>query len=262
MNRYVVRFTLMALIAVSLIFTMWSANNNAKGQRPERTVVKKPWSVEPVTVVAVKTKNKAATEIEIGSAFDEDDDWLDGFTVTVANNYHKTVTAMTVEMVFRREKGDTRPPLAKELHFGPSPSGPEYSRRDPTKVIQVGKTAELSLTAENYKSLKHDLQQQGYPNSIKRVELEITEVGFEDGSLIRSGKLFLPDPKNPGDPTKKIKVPEPRGAQNQKIRSPPSRNNTHSDTFFVKVSTTLPSVTPQGACRDQEWQPRIIAIKS
>lgn len=222
MNRYLVRFTLIALIALSLIFTMWSASNNAKGQRPERTVLKKPWSVEPVTVVAVKTKNKAATEIEIGSAFDEDDDWLDGFTVTVANNYHKTVTAMTVEMVFRREKGDTRPPLAKELHFGPSPSGPEYSRRDPTNVIQVGKTAELSLTAENYKSLKHDLQQQGYPNSIKRVELEITEVGFEDGSLIRNGKLFLPDPKKPGDPTKKIKVPEPRGAQNQKIRSPPS----------------------------------------
>lgn len=68
---------------------------------------------------------------------------------------------MTVEMVFRREKGDIRPPLAKELHFGPSPSGPEYSRRDPAKVIQVGKTAKISLSAENFKSLKHDLEQQG-----------------------------------------------------------------------------------------------------
>ena len=128
-------------------------------------------------------------------------------------------------MIFRREKGDTRPPLAKELHFGPSPSGPEYSRRDPAKFIQVSKTAKLSLSAENYKSLKHDLAQQGYPNSIKRVELEITEVGFEDGSVIRSGKLFLPDPKNPGDPTKKSRCLSRSEPQNQKIRNPQPRQH-------------------------------------
>src|SRR6266404_7370412 len=58
----------------------------------DRTVVRKPWSVEPVKVVAARNKKKAS--IEISKAFDDDDDWLDGLTVTVVNNHNKTVTAM------------------------------------------------------------------------------------------------------------------------------------------------------------------------
>src|SRR5882724_8849934 len=90
----------------------------------DRTVVRKPWSVEPVKVVAAKNKKKE--KIEIGKSFDDDDDWLDGFTVTVINNYDKTVTAMVIEMVFRRDPGDTRPPLAWPLNFGPHPFSPDY----------------------------------------------------------------------------------------------------------------------------------------
>jgi len=89
--------------------------------RRDRTVLRKPWSNEPVSVVSVKNKKK---NIEVGRAFDDDEDWLDGFAVTVANNSDKTVTAITVEIVFPREAGDTRPPVAEDLHFGPSPIFP------------------------------------------------------------------------------------------------------------------------------------------
>ena len=58
-------------------------------------MVRKPWPVEHVKVVAVKTKNKG--EVEIGREFEEEDDWLDGLTLTIANNYDKTVTALTIE---------------------------------------------------------------------------------------------------------------------------------------------------------------------
>src|SRR2546429_6429233 len=92
--------------------------------RRDRTVLRKPWSVEPVKVVAAKNKKKE--KIEIGKSFDDDDDWLDGFTVTVINNYDKTVTAMVIEMVFRRDPGDTRLPLAWPLNFGPHPFSPDY----------------------------------------------------------------------------------------------------------------------------------------
>ena len=205
MKKYVARFTLITLIGVSLIFTVWLVNGGAQGQQQDRIVVRKPWPVEPVRDVAVKTKNKET--IETGRAFDEDDDWLDGFTVTVANNYDKTVTAMTIEMVFRREPGDSRPPFGYPLHFGPSPDGPEYIYRDPNKVIKVGKTADLRFSPQNYQSLKRGLEKTGYQYSIKRVELEIKEVGFEDGSMLYSGTLYLQDPAYPNDPTKKIKVP-------------------------------------------------------
>src|SRR6267378_5023224 len=192
MKRYVVRFTLMTLIGVSVIFTVWPANNNAKSPQQERTVARKPWPMEPVRVVAVKTKKKE--NIETGRPFDADDDWLDGFTVTVVNNSEKTVTAMTISMVFRREPGDTRSPLAWNLHFGPSPMTREYKDRDPNKVIKVGKTAELSLSPQDYTTLKRDFEETGYPTKIKRVELVVREVGFEDGSVLYSGTFYLQDP--------------------------------------------------------------------
>ena len=205
MKGLVVRTTLITLIGVSLIFTVWLGIGSAKSQQPERIVVTKPWPVEPVKIVAVKTKWKA--NLEIGKAFVQDDDWLDGFTVTVLNNYDKTVTAMMISMVFRREPGDTRHPLAWNLHFGPSPITREYRDRDPDKVIKVHNTAELSLSPEDYLMLKHDFEELGY-STIKRVELEIREVGFEDGSMLYSGTFYLQDPAYPNDPTKKVKAPE------------------------------------------------------
>jgi len=180
-----------------------SSRLSASPQR-DRTVARKPWSVEPVKVVAARNKKKE--KIEIGKSFDDDDDWLDGFTVTVINNYNKTVTAMAMEMVFRRDPGDTRPPLAWSLSFGPHPFGPEYLQRDPNKVIKVGETADVQVTAEEYSYLKRALQQTGFPVSIRRVELVIRAVGFEDGSALLAGTLFLPDPNQPNDPTKRIRA--------------------------------------------------------
>lgn len=230
------------------------AQEKAQSRERDRIVVRKPWPVEPVKVVAVRTKNK--TNLETGRAFDADDDWLDGFTITVVNNSGKVVTAMEIEMVFRREPGNTRPPLIHALHFGPNPSAREYIHRDPKKVIEVGKTAELVLSPENYKSLKRDFEQAGYSNSIKRVELVIREVGFEDGSMLHTGTFYVQDPASPNDPTKKLPVPEPRGAHNQKLRSPPNPKDNPSGLSFLKASLTLLNPLQDEDCRAKNYQPR------
>src|SRR5947207_2494042 len=125
-----------------------STYTGAMTQEQGRIVTTKPWRLEPVKVIAVKNKKKG--NIEVGKAFDDDDDWLDGFTVTVVNNYDKTVTAMTISMVFRRDSGDTRPPLAWSLNFGPPPSSSEYLGRDTTKAIKDSETPDLLLTPPSY----------------------------------------------------------------------------------------------------------------
>jgi len=191
----------------------------------DRTVVRKPWSIEPVKIVAAKTKTRE--HIEIGKAFDDDDDWLDGFTVTVVNNYNKIVTAMVMEMVFRRDPGDTRLPLAWPLNFGPDLFSSEYLHRDPSKVIRVGETTDVHLTPENYNLLKRALQQTGFPISIRRVEVVIKQVGFEDGSALNSGTLFVQDPNNPNDsnqedPCKRtytFKEPQSQGSTKSRERT-------------------------------------------
>lgn len=196
------------ILGVSLILLGSPGSSGAKSQQQDRLVIKKPWRVEPVKVVSAKTKKKG--KIDIGKPFDEADDWLDGFTITVSNGSDQIVTALAVEMTFRREPNDTRPPFAHDLNFGPSPISHDYARRDPKKVIKPGETADLEVRPHMYKSVKAALQKLGYPESINRVEITVSEVGFEDGSVLLSGTLFIQDPNNPSDPTKKIPAPKPK----------------------------------------------------
>ncbi len=191
----------------------------------DRIVVRRPWPVEPVKVVAVKNKKNAS--IQTGKTFSDDDNWLDGFKVIVVNNSDKVVTAVTVEMIFRREFGDQRPPVAQDLHFSHSPFQPEYARRHREKFIKIGETAELELIPENYAILRERLARKGY-STISQVELVVREVGFEDGSALLAGTLWIQDPNNPDDPTKKIRAdqierPRPRHHRITTSKSPSAK---------------------------------------
>ena len=243
------RVTLITLIGLSLIFPMWLADGTARSQQPDRIVIKKPWPNEPVKIVGVKTRRKG--NLEIGKSFVADDDWLDGFTVTVHNNYYKTVTAMTISIVFGREPGDTRSPLAWNLHLGPSPIRREYKDRDPNNVIKSRNNAELSLSPQDYLTLKRDFAETGY-RTIKRVELVIREVGFEDGGMLYSGTFYSQDPAYPDDPTRKLKVPELPTAQNRQLKNPLNRKN--DGVSFLPATFTLPDspLTLDPDCRAQE----------
>ena len=199
MNLYPVRFTLTTFVIVLLILTGWLVASAA--QQRDRVVLTRAWRLEPVKIVSVKTKNK--DKVEPGRPFAEEDDWLDGLTLTAANNHDKTITALSVSLVFA-DPNDPRPSPTWDLHFGPSPNSPEYLRRDPNKIIKAGKTVALRLSKEDYQSLKHHFEQAGYSNGIKRLEIEVREVGFEDGSMVQDGRLYLQDTAYPNDPTKKI----------------------------------------------------------
>jgi hypothetical protein len=215
----------------------------------DRTVVRKSWSVEPVKVVAARNKKKAS--IEISKAFDDDDDWLDGFVVTVRNGSDKIVTAVTIEMIFPREPGDNRKNFLEELHFGPSPMAPEYIYRDPNKVIKPGETGDLEIGPKVYSSIKDALRKLDYPNSIRRVELRMREVGFEDGSVLLSGTVWIQDRNSPNDPTKKIRA--------NKAKAPGARH--HATRVLCGISKTPYSHskpiallnTAQSACFEQGW---------
>lgn len=227
-----------------------------------RIVKSKPWQIEPVKVVAVKTKNKA--RVEVGREFDEESDWLAGFTVTVVNKSDKNVTSVIIDMVFRRESGDARPPLAWSLNFGPHPFSSEYLHRDKNKIIKVGETRDLQLTDESYEWLTGFLKQNGFPASIRRVELVIREVGFEDGSALSSGTLFMQDPQHPNDPTMKVPASQPPPSRRQKARDPTRLESKlfwnhavktsfalvprHDDDCFTKLPPRLRQCTTYNAC--------------
>jgi hypothetical protein len=202
-GRLALAFTLMVMTLLLVApGSSSSVYTRANSQEQDRLVTKKPWRVEPVRVISAKTKKKG--DIKLGNSFVDDDDWLDGFTITVLNASDKIVTAVAISMIFPRPPGDGRNKFAYDLYFGPSPISHYYTRRDPKKIIKPGETGELEVRPQAYKSIKAVLQKLGYPESINRVELTVLEVGFEDGSVLLSGTFYLPDPDNPSDPTKKV----------------------------------------------------------
>jgi hypothetical protein len=170
------------------------------GQEPDRVVDQFTAPGEPVAIVGLKTKKKG--EVKFRKRFAEDDDWIGGLTIVVKNNSGKTVSALAIDATYRRpeEQESSRPApdtLAYTYHYGPNPFFPEYALRDKTRVIRPGETAELNIPDENYQAIKDSLRQLRYPASVKRVELMIHTVGFEDGTIWSGGSWFYRDPDNP-----------------------------------------------------------------
>jgi hypothetical protein len=211
--------------------------------------------VEPVRVISAKTKKRG--DVELGNSFVDDDDWLDGFTITVLNGSDKIVTSLTISMIFPRPRGDGRNKFAQDLSFGPSPSSPDYIRRDPKKIIKPGETVELEVRPQIYQSIRAALQTLGYPESITRVELTVLEVGFEDGSVLQSGFLFIQDPNHPGDPTKKIpaRKPKAQGGRNHHRNAYLEVFNTASAKNSVLATILNATVRGQEECWEQVYNP-------
>src|SRR5205807_7540029 len=122
--------------------------------------------------------------------------------------------------------------VAKAIYFRPSPIDPEYIHRNPHKVIKPGETIDLEVGPQIYNSIRDTLRRLEYPNSINRVELTIREVGFEDGSVLLSGTLYVQDPKNPNDPTKKIRA--------DKVKPPGARNHASGTSKASATDPRLP----------------------
>jgi hypothetical protein len=242
-------YLLVVIVGLRLTTEHSQAQNPPKR---DRTVVRKPWSIEPVEVVTAKNKTR---NIQIGKPFDDDDDWLDGFVLTVVNNYSKTITARTVDMVFRREPGDSRNPAAWTLYYGPDPFSVEYLQRDQRKVIKPGETGDIHLSPENYRSLIGFLKQVGFPLNINQVEIRIAAVGFDDGSALYKGTFYNQDPQNPNDPTKKIPVSQPKTNRSRSLQTWWYREDGWcSETTAQLLESAVTCLHTEGVRLNSRWQ--------
>ena len=167
-------------------------------KQEDRIVKKDTLPKEPVKIVELKNKKK---KFKFDEEFNDEGNWLDGFTIKVLNNSGKTITYLNISLTFTRpenHKTSNEPPLLYELRFNPDPFFPEYALRDKSKVIKPGETFELVLPDEEYEHIRRFLKELGYPDNVKKVELMIRRVGFEDGTVWSGGSIFHPDPNKPG----------------------------------------------------------------
>jgi hypothetical protein len=164
-------------------------------QKPQRSIDKMSWRSEPVRIVELKAKNKT---IQLQKQFvDDDDDWLNGLTVTVQNVSEKAVARIDLHLSFPRVGGGTeeKPNYGLSMAYGLDPADPSA---DELKLVQSGEIVDVKLPDANLIFIAEDLKSLGYPKKIRRAQISIEFVTFADGTVwAGDGVLLYPDPRNP-----------------------------------------------------------------
>lgn len=203
---------LLVLVGLAVSLSMASPSAGKVGRQDERRVEKDKFKNEPIEIVGLKNKKG---KFKLNQKIDDDDEWLDGFGVTVVNRTQKTITSVVITIVFHRPGSDNPYndlPFVYTLHFSANPFFPEYQLRDKTKVIRPGESADIVVSDDDYRQNKEFLKQAGYPPDVKRVDLLIDTVGYEDGTIWSGGSMFKRDPK---DPNKILEEEEKSGRERQ-----------------------------------------------
>ncbi len=171
-------------------------------QGQDRLVVDKSRAGAPAKITLVKTKKRT---VEINKKMFDDDDWLQGLTLRVANHSDKAITYVGVQLIFRRtEDQESGFPAVWPVEYGYDPFGNSGDGIALPRVapILAGTDAELTLSETEYNEVKRFLTEAGFPASRKRLELDIIKVGFNDGTAWNNGQMFRRDPSSVGGPLK------------------------------------------------------------
>ncbi|HEX8653207.1 MAG TPA: hypothetical protein VF708_20505 [Pyrinomonadaceae bacterium] len=183
--------------ATIIVTTILGTHPGITQQGQERLLKKESWPKEPVKIVGVKAAKKS---LKLNEKFLADDDWFKGFTVRLINTSGKNITYISLRLLFARpEDGETAkdPPYVYSLTYGRDPSLPKPSTTSNSpQTVLAGKSIDIALPDEWYDSLKQGLKELKYPASIKRMEIALEEVAFEDGTMWSAGQFWQRDPNN------------------------------------------------------------------
>lgn len=227
LTGYVIGLSLVTALIFSLLPTI---TYGATIQEQGRIVTKLETPKAPVKVALVKTKKG---DVEINKEFMDDDDWFKGLAVRVKNTSGKAITWLSIGLFFPRDKdyipADPRDPMqtlpySDSIGYGGSrihmPDSPPVG----LKPIAPSEHMDIELSDRQYLEIKTALAQISFPATIKKIEVRLEVVHFEDGMVWYAGAWFQRDPNNPkklylidpDDPQKLIPIeppPTPGGAR-------------------------------------------------
>lgn len=218
--RFFTLLSLLTLLVCGLIVSRTGdtqASNSPQQQKQsasERKLVKPTWRNEPVKVKKVKVKKGF---IELGRKFkDEDDNWLEGLTLSVKNTSTKDIVYVDVSLTLFAGGDEVNDapvqfPFTYESNTGVAGGD---TNADP---IKPGGSVDIALSENAYLTLKEGLALANYPLKFRHVELRIDAVAFADGTLWRKGSMFIRDPNNPDKWIRDRDVVNAKAGKNVKI---------------------------------------------
>jgi hypothetical protein len=202
MNRrfsaLLVGFSLLTLTVLGFKLSEAEANPDAlprRGQDQDRVVRDVQIPDCPVRVRMIKTKKR---NITMNRGFSDEGDWLQGLSLRAVNRSNKTVTYVGVRLLFRKTQDQTPSiPASFPFDYGLSPLWLEPGDPTPPPTIAPiapGQEADIILSDAQHDELKDFLARTGFFPNHKRLELDITVVGFSDETMWNLGKWLKRDP--------------------------------------------------------------------
>lgn len=155
------------------------------------------YSDAPIEVSGLKVKERG---FNFNEAFSAAPDWLRDFSFEVKNSSGKAIVCIFMAARFP-ETGQS--PMEYQRLIG-RPAGTDIESDGTALKLKPGEALRISL-ADNYERLKREYDTlrrlKGYREAIEdvsAVELRVTRVYFEDGTMWDLGGLYRPDPERPG----------------------------------------------------------------
>jgi hypothetical protein len=188
-----------AIVAICLVISGWALAKSvvlAVLQNPDKVIIHKVPHIggpDPLEITEIKVKGR---ERKAGEGFVEDGEWLNDTTFKLTNTYSKPITYLQLnvnfpDVVSKKYPGAT---LQYQILLGRHPIYKADER--PELLIMPGGTIEVSLASE-YKEMKRMIELSNYPvNSVNRIEFNLSEAAFNDGTLYSGGRMYErnPDP--------------------------------------------------------------------
>lgn len=201
MNRrtssLIIGFSLLVLTIVGLLSSGAEPTRGAlpRNQNQDRIVRDMQNKDCPVRIRLIKTKKRAIT---MNREFSDQDDWLQGLSLRAVNRSNKTVTYIGVRLMFYKTKDQTPGmPASFPLDHGLDPLWLKPTDPIPLPTIEPiapGGESDILLSDALHDELKTFLAQTGFFPNHKRLDVDITVVGFSDDTMWNLGNWLKRDP--------------------------------------------------------------------
>ena len=184
---------LAAVLSVLLLLPQFKASSQHDPRRERLIDTKGSYTGCPIKIVGVETNKR---KVILGKSFLDDDDWMKGLTVRVANSSGKTLTHIGIKITFDRLPDEVEQRGASwDLWYGVSPFHfkPDEDVPPPlVPLIQPGEIQTLNLSDSEYGFLRAFLWDFKFPASIEKIHLTVYTIGFSDGTAW-GGQLYRRD---------------------------------------------------------------------
>jgi hypothetical protein len=200
MSQYSRRVAIVLLLTAVVLLPGASFSPGAAIQEQDRVVNKLRRIPLPVKIKVVKTKKG---DVGLGQKFPGDDDWFKQLSISIENISGKTIIYIGGGFLFPNQAlqpgEQASPPLYHDFMYGRHPLAPEGALPPDAGIsIKPGEVFNLTLSDDEFSSVKGKLKRLGYPASIKEISVNIEEIYFDDGTAWSGGGWYKRDPDSPG----------------------------------------------------------------